>query len=583
MPMRIGFFVAFLLLILAPRAALAEDYVCDDACRSLIYDWVIDDVTLHVPFNRQPAEQFESEKTRATCGVERGPEPKVHAIILAPLYPGYALTASTQNDANLLKSFFAERGVDPRFMTVLAGDTVTRDQMLAALTASLACVRERDQVVLAMSGQASSYDRWVAPSFNSLAGFMCLPEEKSDVLQAFCAAAEDLPGEARDIAETTYRQALTDHNEPVFFSSEVKVDLEQGRNAPDMTLAGLSALEIVNYVTQVRNRGADAFVVIEASYAAAFNLLELQRSAVPDGGWFWNTAQEDAPAAQDVNPELVALFGSGHFAAFYATADDQLASEVKVSDDDAPLGQLILSFTEVLRQEPNITLADLAKKVTASMKELGAEQNPIFAASSTTLRFMAPEAEAGASPQQIEIISPEPKRGAAAIEEKSFTLVARYSGTAKAFKAVVDGEIVNVDANGQFRQDIQDTGGKLAIQIRVLGLNFETLAASELKLREAEDQPVVATAARKLALIIANQTYGSGAFPPLKTPAADADAVVAVLTQRYGFATETRQRRPESEPQSQGCQQGTDPAGAVRAQAAADARGPVDRLLCWSW
>ena len=177
-------------------------------------------------------------------------------------------------------------------------------------------------------------------------------------------------------------------------------------------------------------------------------------------------------------------------------------------------------------------------RVTASMKELELEETPVFASSSTSLRFLEPASAAVAAPQAIEIISPAPTRGAAAIEEKSFTLVARYSGNAKAFKAVVDGDIVNVDANGQFRQEIKDTGGKLAIQIRVLGQNFETLAASELKLREAEAEPIVATAARKLALVIANQSYGSDAFPPLKTPVADAEAVVAVLKQRYGFATE---------------------------------------------
>lgn len=517
---------------------VADEYVCEESCRGLIYDWVVEDVTQHVPFNRKPAERFESDTARAACGVQRGPEPKVHAIILAPLYPGYALTSSTQNDAKLLKTFFAERGVDPRFTTVLTGDAVTRDRMLEALTVSLACVRERDQVVLAMSGQASSYDRWVAPNFESVGYYMCLPETKSEELQAFCAVVDDSPAEARAIAETTYHQALADHNEPVFFSSDVKIDIEHGRNAPEMTLVGLSALELVNYVTQVRNRGADAFVVIEASYAASFNLLELQRSAVPDGGWFWNTSQEDVPAAQDVNPELVALYGSGHFAAFYATADDQLSNEVQLNDGKEYLGQFMLAFTEILREAPNLPVDELAREVTDNMKAQEAKQSPIFAASSTNLRFMAPVAEANAAPREIEIIAPAPKRGAAAIEEKTFTLVARYSGIAKAFKAVVDGEIVSVDANGQFRHDISDSGGKLAIQIRVLGQNFETLAATELKLRDAEELPIIATAARKLALVIANQSYSSPAFPMLNTPAADADAVVEVLKRRYGFATE---------------------------------------------
>jgi uncharacterized caspase-like protein len=96
---------------------------------------------------------------------------------------------------------------------------------------------------------------------------------------------------------------------------------------------------------------------------------------------------------------------------------------------------------------------------------------------------------------------------------------------------------VDVDGNGQFRREITDTGGKLAIQIRVLGSDFATLASTELRLREDEDKPVIATAARKLALVIANQNYGDGGFAALKTPMSDAEAIAAILKQRFGFET----------------------------------------------
>ena len=539
MPFRLGFYFLLLLVLLPSGAARADDpYVCDAGCRALIYDWVVADVEHFAPDNRLPSERFDTDMAGKACSVERGPEPKVHAIVLAPLYPHYQLGTSTTNNANLLANFFADAGVDAAFTTIVTGQDVTRAKMIETLSTSLNCVRERDQVVLVMTGNAASYDRWVAPSFEFLTGYMCAPEDKNETLQALCAAAGNLPEEAKTIIEGDFRQALSDHDQIVFFSSETKVDLENGRNDPDMRLIGLGALELSNYVAQVRNRGADAFVVIDASYAAAFNLLELQRDSVPDGGWFWNAAQEDEPTAQDVNPRLVPVYGSGHFAVFYSAASDQMTSEVQQSGDDALVGPLILSFSEALRENPDLSLSQLAMRVTASMKELELEETPVFASSSTALRFLAPASAAATAPQAIEIISPAPTRGAAAIEEKSFTLVARYSGNAKAFKAVVDGDIVNVDANGQFRQEIKDTGGKLAIQIRVLGQNFETLAASELKLREAEDEPIVATAARKLALVIANQNYGSEAFAPLKTPLADAEAVVAILKQRYGFATE---------------------------------------------
>ncbi len=538
MQRRIAYFLSVFLLLWQFGPAGAEPYECDAECRALITDWVAADVERVVPFNLTASERFDSAVNQEKCKVDRGPEPKVHAIVLAPHYPKYPEGASGTHDANFLRSFFAEQGVDDAFLSVAGGEDVTRDVMIAAMGSSLPCVRERDQVVLVLSGLASSYDRWVAPTLNALPAFICEPEDKSETLAAFCAAADGFSQDALDIIENTYSAALEQHNEPLFLSAETKIDNDAGRNDPDMLMVGIGSLEVANFVTQVRNRGADAFVVIDTSYAAAFNLLQLQRDALPDGGWFWNTSEREEPEAQDVNPNLVPLFGSGQFAAFYATADDELADAIESEGDTPAVGPFILAFSEALRQrEADLPVAELAKTVTANMKDLEAGQTPIYAASSTGMRFLAPAEDTTTAGQQIEIISPALKRGAAAIEEKSFVLVARYSGTAKAFKAVVDGEIVGVDANGQFRHEIRDTGGKLSIQVRVLGLTFETLAATEVKLRDAEEQPLIATAARKLALVIANQAYASEAFPTLKTPAADADAVADVLTRRYGFAT----------------------------------------------
>ncbi len=118
------------------------------------------------------------------------------------------------------------------------------------------------------------------------------------------------------------------------------------------------------------------------------------------------------------------------------------------------------------------------------------------------------------------------------------SVIARYTGTGLARMAIIDGELVPVDENGQFRGDVAEADSKITVALRVLGGNYETLASAEIRLRDKPAEPVVAAPARRLALIIANDTYEDEAFPPLKTPMADAEAVAGILKTRYGFATE---------------------------------------------
>ena len=519
--------------------AKAKPYVCDDTCVSAVYDWLLDDVKYYMPLHFEASERFDGEEVQEACPLTRGTAPAVHGIVVAPLYPDYLEFPSTQNDAQLIADFLKERGVAPEFLTVASGPDQTRPAVIKAMRQALRCVRERDQVVLYMSGNAAAYNRGVAPRFEQLPSYLCIKDHIPEGAEEFCANTQNLALSSYDLLELRYQQILDDYGEMLFFTSEVKIDDEKWRDDVSMRLIGIGGFEISNFVTQIRNRGADAVVLIDTSYAAGFNVQAMQRDSLKGSEWMWNTAWADEPPETALDENLVGLYGTGQFAAFYSSTNDQVSGEVKVSDDAQPLGYLALAFTEALRADPSLSIVDLSKVITETMHNDNAVQQPIFAASSKTMKLLAPEPaaetkEAGA----IEIIAPAPKRGAAGIEEKSFTLVARYEGKAEAARAIIDGELVPVDRNGQFRRDIADTGGKYTIPIRVLSADFQTLATAELKLREKEDEPVIATAARKVALVIANQSYaGSDAFPALKTPLADAQAVADVLRQRYGFST----------------------------------------------
>jgi hypothetical protein len=535
-----AFFLTILLFALpfTPAAHATEEFVCEEDCIAAIRNWVQQDSQRFVPLLGMEAERFEAA-AGATCSEQRDAKPVLHGIVIAPLYPGYVEYPSTQNDAQLLSDLLSERGVAEPYLHVLKGSDVTREKIVGTLTEALRCVRERDRVVLALSGDAGSYAGQVAPTYEGLATYMCADPVTDEDLAKVCENMEQLPDDAAYVIETTFRKAIEDNSGLVFFDSTIKIDSEKGRDGPEMLHAGIDGFDISNFITQVRNRGADALALIDASYAENFWLLRKQRDAVRDGGWYWNTSQSDQAAEQDADQQLVPLFGSGQFAAFYSAAEGQTAGFDAIGADNTQLGFLAFAFTQALSENSEMTISELAARMRQAMADAGSAETPVFEASSPQIRIFAATEETAQKPQTVEIIAPAPKRGASAIEEESFTLVARYTGTAKAARAIVDGEVVPVDANGQFRHDIKDAGSRLSIGIRVLSADFATLATTELKLRDQEDEPLISAGTRRIALVIANQTYGgSAAFPDLATPSADAEAVAKLLKERFGFSTE---------------------------------------------
>ena len=531
--------VCFLTLAVPAQAGTSS---CDATCESVIRDWVDGDAQGYEPSMARDAEKFDGPATQAACSSKRGDAPTVHAVVLAPFFRNFIELPGTQNDAKLLKSYFIDRGVPPELIRVADGDQVTRARMIEVLTETLPCVRERDQVAIVYTGASTSYDRWLAPQPEEFLDVMCSDGEKDDALKTFCEAAPTLDGEELQVAVKTFQNAVDANNEVFHFSSEVNVDLENLRANEATLIDGLGATELANFVTQVRNRNADAFVVLDTNYAAATRLLQKGRDAVNDGGWYWDASADDEAAPADLNDQLVPLYGSGHFAAFYATNEKQLALEGAVGDDNIVLGHFIFTFAEALRAKPDMAMTELASIITKAMRDNMPDQTPVFEASSTDLRFLVAKAGVEKQDQSIEIISPAVKRGATSVEEKSFKLVARYMGTAKATKAIVDGDLVAVDGNGQFEKEIADTGGKIEIAIRVLSRDLETLAATSLKLREQNPEEEIVTAAgRKVMLMIANEQYQDKGFAALKTPLADATSISEILSAKFGFVTKIEQ------------------------------------------
>lgn len=511
---------------------------CQQAVRSAMANYIAD----VAPVLALPYEGFDVANN-ADCTTRKNGEPRVFGVLIGPQYKANLALKGTDNDTELIRQAMLTRGAAPADIRKLNGEATTRDVMLKAMGSVLTCLRERDQVVLQFSGHSgiNVWDYFAADRFVKTA---CENPDDDGVREACSLATadpaqDDLAPDKLEAIKAAFASAAEQYDTLLMLDSTSVWNETDGISA----VTGITAGDISNFVTRVRNRGADAFVILDTAKAAAADLLSWQRDAAVPPGW---SADSDTIVAEGGIPDPVAnqaqngtvpLFGSGEFAAFYGTAADKEASE----DDQGGqgfFGNFSFRLGEALRKEGRLTFRDIAQSVSEAFQGQDV-QTPVFQASSADLAFLLPRKvvipELG---KDIEIISPTPKRGAAEITERTFTLVARYTGSGKVFKAVVDGDIVDVDNNGQFRKEITDAGGKLTIAIRVLSPDLATLASTSLKLRDAEDvTEIVAAAGRKVALVIANDTYQSQAFPALKTPIADAEAVAEVLRKTFGFVT----------------------------------------------
>lgn len=538
---------------------------CGDNCRAALRSFAPIYMRQHAPLFAMPAERFDALPAGSgkDCPTRKDSSAAVYGVMLGPGgIAGLTELTGPANDIELMRQVMRERGIAAEFVFAVQGREASRAAMLAAMAKPLACLREGDQVVFVYTGWGSVFPQeWL-----DLNGFIA----------DFCAASGD--GAARDIcalanvpnpASVTVEslseeigQALKEwltnaqpasaylpgRRQHVLIGSDSRFS-EKGVE----TLSGITALEVSNFVSQVRNRGADAMLIIDTRLAASGDLYALQLQAQAPPVW---AASGSAMVQYDGFPPIqdefnrngpVAIFGHGQFAVLYASDVDSEAYEYPQGDEGAakPLGALIFRVAEVLRRDGAIRFKDMALAIAKSFDarnqrfELRDRQDPLFQTSNLDLTLLAPRAAVPRQPPGgIEIISPSPKRGAVAPEEKNFSVVARYTGKGRARMAIVDGDLVQVDANGQFRGDVADADTKFSVALRVLGGNYETLATAELKLRDKPAEPVIAEPARRLALIIANDTYESEAFAALKTPLADAGAVAAILRRRFGFATE---------------------------------------------
>lgn len=503
------------------------EQTCDAACADTLKGWLTAEQSKWFPVLSGPAERFEAADDKAACPARQSAQPVVHAIVLAPYYRNFLELPGTQNDAALLKALFQKRGVAPDNLHVMDGDAVTRQAVLDAMRSTVACVRERDQVVVTFSGGATSYLKWGSR------------HDAGAFLLRHCSSDPSLGAEARrELCADTVGDAVLERflelekgfNEHVLFTSDTHI-VGHDTMTDGTAVTGIRTSELSNFAIQIQNRSADVIFVFDTNYAEDFKLLDQDEQARYKATWRWQRGSDDAVSSADA----VELFGAGEMAAFYATRSNEFGFETEQTGG-VVLGELTFAVSEALRSNPNPTIEQLSREIDRTMAEQSPYQIPVFEATNPNLRFLATRDEPQSNPDRIEVINPKLTRGATLIHDPVLEVIAHYAGPGPAAFASIDGVNVEVDANGQFRRPVT-LENRSELPIRVYGRDASLLAERRLLFGASEVEASLAPVGRRLALVIANQHYADPAFPTLQTPIGDAKAVEQRLAERFGYTT----------------------------------------------
>ncbi len=509
----------------ASHAGLAIRESCEGKCADTLKAWLAAEQSTWFPILDEPAERFEAAGEPATCPARQGAQPVVHAIVLAPYYRNFIELPGTQNDAALLKALFEKRGVAPGNLHVMDGETVTRKAVLDVMRKTVACVRERDQVVVTFSGGATSYAKW--GSRHDATAFLL--RHCSDSALAEETRRDLCADTVRNVVSERFLQLEKGFDEHVLFTSDTRI-VGQNYMADGTAVSGIRTSELSNFAIQIQNRGADIIFILDTNYAEDFRLLSQDEAARYKATWRWQRGDDDATPT-----DAVELFGSGEMAALYATRSNEFGFETRKTGG-VVLGELTFAVSQALRSNPNPTIEQLAREVDRTMAVQNQQQTPVFEATNPNLRFLATRDEPQSNPDRIEVINPKLSRGATPVHDPQMDIVARYSGPGPAGFASIDGVNVEVDANGQFRRPVK-LEARSELPIRVYGRDASLLAERRLLFGASETVASLAPVGRRLALVIANQHYADPAFPTLQTPIGDAKAVEQLLAENFGYTT----------------------------------------------
>jgi hypothetical protein len=201
-------------------------------------------------------------------------------------------------------------------------------------------------------------------------------------------------------------------------------------------------------------------------------------------------------------------------------------------------GEFTFALAEALQDSSALTAEGLAQRLKAVPDSGGRGGTFQSEGSNPDMLLFGRSASLDRVADAIHITSPEPTRGPTSVKSASLEVAGTISWTSPATAVLINGELAELGADGRFTRKVALASGANTIKIVALTRD-NLLLQKQVDVMFAGDADALKGSGKRYAVIIGNDAYGAATgFNELATPVADADALEAVLKQKYGFATE---------------------------------------------
>lgn len=433
--------------------------------------------------------------------------PAVRAVLVGASEPGppFGMLTGPQHDVDLLRSSFLARKVPEANIAALTGAEATREKLAETFVNVVKATNCGDRVWLHFGGNS--------------------------------AYAADLFAELLDEDPPT---GLFD-TEELWLALNAKV---VGRTEL------VSATDISEFVTNLRNRMASVVISLDTSYAASARIAELQSASEVRPIWRREVPGDAAPSRDEaLGAHRTRLLPShGDFAVFYSSVEDSHALELAFANPDGSRtvhGMFSFRLATAIQNAEIVSVRRIADGLTIPAEETEAGLRFRIEASNPELSVLG---ETSSLPRldPIVITSPPQMRGAAMIQSPMVDIEGAVNWSAPVRAVLVNGTVADLKPGQRFTARRELQRGLNAIEIIALTGDGRTHSKT-LELRFAGDVEALAVAGIRYAVIIANEGYDltRTGFGPLATPFRDADVVAEILERKFGFQTSVVSRGQE--------------------------------------
>ncbi len=307
----------------------------------------------------------------------------------------------------------------------------------------------------------------------------------------------------------------------------------------------LSAAALSEFVTVLRNRGADVAVSLDVASAVAFDLEG--RQAKVDPQTFPRLALPGQcvtgcdPRPGDWAPTLLDR-QAGALTVFYSSAAGDPGVETgfpRGAPDRKTYGLFSYGLASAIAQADRTTIGALARHIEGQADMAKRRQAFTFVTTAPDRDLIAEERpDLPVQDGRIIIDTPEITRAALKLPKAEVEVRGRIAARGAPVRVTINDRDVSFAANGDFAGVLPLQAGVNKVKVFATTTENEMLRY-DFELSYEGDIRAVIGEGKRYAVLIANEDYSEASgYGDLSTPIGDAEALAELLRSRYGFVTE---------------------------------------------